>query len=82
MAQQMVNGSEYNGSTTYTNRVSNRYAVIGEPNRGLHHQRKPNRHGKTQPPRPVGYEHLVDKFGRFTQSGFDEYLNSRARFYR
>lgn len=82
MAQQMVNGSYYKGSVTYTYPMSDRYAVVGEPNRGLHHQRKPNRHGKTQPKRPVGYEHLVDKFGRFTQSGFVEYLETKYRFAR
>lgn len=36
MAQQMVNGSKYDGSVTFTNRMSNRYAVIGEPFHGKH----------------------------------------------
>lgn len=36
MSQQMVNGSFYNGSTTYTNRMSDRYAVVGEPFHGKH----------------------------------------------
>lgn len=36
MSQQMVNGSFYNGSTTYTNRMSNEYAVVGEPFNGKH----------------------------------------------
>ena len=36
MAQQMVNGSKYDGSVTITNRMSNRYAVVGEPFNGKH----------------------------------------------
>lgn len=36
MAQQMVNGSRYDGSVTFTNRMSDRYAVIGEPFHGKH----------------------------------------------
>ena len=36
MAQQMVNGSHYEGSVTITNRMSNRYAVIGAPFAGKH----------------------------------------------
>lgn len=36
MAQQMVNGSHYDGSVTITNRMSNRYAVVGEPYNGKH----------------------------------------------
>lgn len=36
MAQQMVNGSYYNGSVTYTNRMTNRYAVVSAPFCGLH----------------------------------------------
>lgn len=36
MAQQMVNGSKYEGSVTFTNRMSDRYAVIGEPFNGKH----------------------------------------------
>lgn len=43
MAQQMVNGSHHgtgcNGqgsSVTITNRMSDRYAVVGEPNKGKH----------------------------------------------
>ena len=36
MAQQMVNGSYYNGSVTITNRMSDRYAVVGEPFAGKH----------------------------------------------
>ena len=48
MAQQMVNGSHYYGSVTYTNRMSNRYAVVSAPESGAHYQKKPNRHGKTQ----------------------------------
>ena len=36
MAQQMVNGSHYDGSVTITNRMSNRYAVIGIPYAGKH----------------------------------------------
>lgn len=36
MAQQMVNGSMHRGSTTYTNRMSQRYAVVGEPYNGKH----------------------------------------------
>ena len=39
MAQQMVNGSKYDGSRTLTNRMSDRYAVVGEPYKGKH--RKP-----------------------------------------
>lgn len=36
MAQQMVNGSHYDGSVTITNRESARYAVVGEPFHGKH----------------------------------------------
>jgi len=36
MSQQMVNGSEYRGSETFTNRMSDRYAVVGEPFHGKH----------------------------------------------
>lgn len=49
MAQQMVNGSRHDGSVTITQPMSRRYAVVGTPDNGLHHQRKPNRHGKAQP---------------------------------
>lgn len=46
MAQQMVNGSHYGnpgqgGSVTVTNRMTPRYAVVSEPNKGKH--RKVNR---------------------------------------
>ena len=36
MSQQMVNGSHYDGSVTFTNRMSQRYAVVGEPFKGKH----------------------------------------------
>ena len=36
MSQQMVNGSHYDGSVTFTNRMSDRYAVVGEPFKGKH----------------------------------------------
>lgn len=36
MSQQMINGSHYDGSTTFTNRMSNRYAVVSEPFHGKH----------------------------------------------
>jgi len=36
MSQQMVNGSKYDGSVTITNRMSQRYAVVGEPFKGKH----------------------------------------------
>jgi len=36
MAQQLVNGSYRDGSVTITNRMSDRYAVVGEPYNGLH----------------------------------------------
>lgn len=36
MSQQMVNGSHYDGSVTITNRMSQRYAVVGEPMKGKH----------------------------------------------
>ena len=36
MAQQMVNGSHYDGSVTITNRMSDRYAVVGTPFAGKH----------------------------------------------
>lgn len=39
MSQQMVNGSKYDGSVTITVRMSDRYAVVGEPYKGKH--RKP-----------------------------------------
>lgn len=32
----MVNGSHYDGSVTITNRMSQRYAVVGEPMKGKH----------------------------------------------
>lgn len=38
MAQQMVNGSRYDGSVTITNRMSDRYAVVGAPFAGKHHK--------------------------------------------
>lgn len=38
MSQQMVNGSHYDGSVTITNRMSDRYAVVGEPFKGKHHK--------------------------------------------
>ena len=36
MAQQMVNGSRYEGDQTLTVRMSDRYAVVGEPFNGKH----------------------------------------------
>lgn len=36
MAQQMVNGSYYKGSVTITNRMTDKYAVVGEPYNGKH----------------------------------------------
>lgn len=36
MSQQMVNGSHYDGDVTITNRMSDRYAVVGEPFHGKH----------------------------------------------
>lgn len=36
MAQQMVNGSYYHGDITVTNRMTDRYAVVGEPMNGKH----------------------------------------------
>ena len=36
MAQQMVNGSYYDGDVTVTNRMTDRYAVVGEAFRGAH----------------------------------------------
>ena len=36
MAQQMVNGSHYAGSITFTNRMTERYAVINPPFQGKH----------------------------------------------
>ena len=36
MAQQMVNGSHYQGSVTITNRDSSRYAVVNPPYMGKH----------------------------------------------
>jgi hypothetical protein len=36
MAQQMVNGSYYKQSQTFTFRMSDRYAVVGEPFNGKH----------------------------------------------
>jgi len=36
MSQQLVNGSRRDGSVTFTNRMSDRYAVVGEPYNGLH----------------------------------------------
>lgn len=37
MSQQLVNGSYQKGPLTVTNRMSYRYAVVGEPNHGKHH---------------------------------------------
>lgn len=36
MAQQMVNGSHYDGSVTITNRMSKDYAVVNPPLKGKH----------------------------------------------
>lgn len=36
MAQQMVNGSHYEGSVTVTNRMSKDYAVVNPPFEGKH----------------------------------------------
>lgn len=36
MAQQLVNGSYRKGGVTYTYRMSDRYAVVGEPLKGKH----------------------------------------------
>lgn len=36
MAQQMVNGSHYDGDVTFTYPMSERYAVVGEPFHGKH----------------------------------------------
>lgn len=36
MAQQMVNGSHYDGSVTVTNRMSKDYAVVNPPFEGKH----------------------------------------------
>ncbi len=36
MAQQMVNGSYYKGSVTFTNRMTDRYAVVNPPFKGAH----------------------------------------------
>lgn len=36
MSQQMVNDSHYDGDRTFTNRMSDRYAVVGEPFKGKH----------------------------------------------
>lgn len=36
MARQMVNGSIYKGDITITIRMTNRYAVVGEPYHGKH----------------------------------------------
>ena len=36
MAQQMVNGSYQRGSVTYTNRMTQRYAVVNPPFEGKH----------------------------------------------
>ena len=47
MSQQMVNGSHrgtgkdgQGSSVTITNRMSDRYAVVGEPNKGKHRKAK------------------------------------------
>lgn len=42
MAQQMVNGSRYEGSKTVTNRMSDRYAVVSEPFKGKHKKPQDN----------------------------------------
>lgn len=36
MSQQMINGSHYDGSTTFTIRMSARYAVVSDPYKGKH----------------------------------------------
>lgn len=36
MAQQMVNGSQFDGSVTRINPMSDRYAVVGAPYQGKH----------------------------------------------
>lgn len=40
MAQQMVNGSHHGGSVTVTIRMTHRYAVVSEPNKGKHRKAK------------------------------------------
>lgn len=32
----MINGSHYDGSTTFTNRMTYRYAVVSDPYKGKH----------------------------------------------
>lgn len=44
MSQQIVNGSYQKGSRTVTNRMSYRYAVVGEPNHGAHHVKNTPEH--------------------------------------
>lgn len=50
MAQQMVNGSYYNGSTTVTVRMTNRYAVVNPPFDG--------KHKKPQDPVSIANRHI------------------------
>lgn len=38
MSQQMVNGSYYDGGVTFTNRMSDRYAVVNPPFDGKHRE--------------------------------------------
>lgn len=49
MAQQMVNGSHYNGRTTITIRDTNRYAVVNPPFQG--------KHKKPQDPESIAKRH-------------------------
>lgn len=44
MAQQMVNGSYYHGDITVTQRMDDRYAVVGEPMNGKHKKPQNEKH--------------------------------------
>lgn len=46
MSQQMVNGSHYDNSVTYTYRMSRDYAVVGIPGEGKWHKEKKHKANK------------------------------------
>ena len=43
MSKQLVNGSNYKGSVTITNRQSDRYAVVNPPEQGKHRKSEEQR---------------------------------------
>lgn len=59
MAQQLVNGSYRKGDVTYTYRMSDRYAVVGEPFKGKH--KKP----QTQAAKKSRHDHWMKRWREY-----------------